>query len=140
MLARLRHDALIERHDQQDCVDRADAGEHVADEVLMPRDIDDPDVRTVGKSQPREPEVDRHPALALLGQAVGIDARQRGDEGGFSVVDMAGSRDDAGRLFGHDARAYRRTAMHSISTFAPRGSAPTGTVERAGLIEAKRSP
>src|SRR5207249_11579019 len=55
---------------------------------------DDPDVRTVGKSQPREPEVDRHPALALLGQAVGIDARQRGDEGGFSVVDMAGSRDD----------------------------------------------
>ena len=43
VLARLRHDAVVGRDDQQHEVDAADAGEHVADEALVAGHVDDAD-------------------------------------------------------------------------------------------------
>ena len=40
--------------------------------------------------EPREAELDRDPALALLGQAVGVDAGERLDQRGLAVVDVTG--------------------------------------------------
>ena len=41
----------------------------------------------------REAEVDRDPPLLLFRETVGIDARQRLDERGFTVIDVAGRAD-----------------------------------------------
>src|SRR5438132_1234943 len=73
VLARLRHDPLVEGDDEEHRVDRADPGEHVADEILMTGDVDDPDVRAAGRAEPREAEVDGHAPLALLAEAIGVD-------------------------------------------------------------------
>ena len=44
VLARLRHDRLVGRHDQHDEVDAADAGQHVLDEPLVAGHVDERDV------------------------------------------------------------------------------------------------
>ena len=80
VLARLRHHSFVERDDQQHRVDRSDTREHVADEVLMAGDVDDTHVAAAGKLEPREAEVDRHAALALLVQAIRVYSGERGDE------------------------------------------------------------
>ena len=46
------------------------------------------------QGEPGEAEVDGHRPRLLLGQAVGVDAGQRLDEGRFAVVDVAGGADD----------------------------------------------
>jgi len=97
VLPGLGHDALIRGHDEHDRVDTADAGEHVADEVLMARHVDDAHVRAAGKREPGEAQVDGHPALAFFAQAVGVDAGERVNERGLAVVDVAGRSDDADR-------------------------------------------
>ena len=45
--------------------------------------------RHLGKS-----EIDRYAAPFLLGQTVGVDARQRFNERGLAVIDMPGGADD----------------------------------------------
>ena len=61
---------------------------------LVPGHVDDADRLAARQRQPGEAEVDRHPARLLLGQPVGIDARQRSDESRLAVVDVAGGADD----------------------------------------------
>ena len=144
VLARLRHDAFVERDDEQDRVHRADPREHVADEVLMSRDIDDAHVRSAREDKPRESEVDRHPALALLAQAIGIHAGERGDERRLPVIDVARGRDDANRTgFGHRPWPASDAPRCTRSPPSRRGAAPppgpsTGPAD--GIRSAPRTP
>jgi len=96
VLARLRHDAVVGRDHQDDDVDARRAGDHVLDELLVPRHVDDADRASVRQLEARETDVDRHPPLLLLAQAVGVDSRQRLDERRLAVVDVAGRADDDG--------------------------------------------
>ncbi len=94
MLARLGHDTLIGGHDEHGKVDTADAGEHVLDEALVPRHVDDPDLLAVGETEPGKAEIERHLALFLFFQPVGIDAGERLHQRRFSVVYVARRADD----------------------------------------------
>ena len=89
VLDRLRHGTLVGGDDEEGGVDAADTGEHVLDEPLVAGDVDDADSLAARQREPREPEVDRHGPRFFLGQAVGIDAGQRFDQGRFAVVDVA---------------------------------------------------
>ncbi len=60
-------------------------------------------LRPPGKFEPGEAEINRHLALALFLQPVGIDAGQCTHEGRFAVIDVPGGADDEGALFGRDA-------------------------------------
>ena len=57
----LRPPALVRGDDEQDQTDRAHAGEHVRDEALVPRDVDEADLPTGRELAPRVAEVDREP-------------------------------------------------------------------------------
>ena len=94
VLARLRHDALVGGDHQHGEVDAAHAGQHVLDEPLVAGHVDDLDRQTVRLLQEREAEVDRDAARLLLGQPVGIDPRQRLDQRGLAVIDVARGADD----------------------------------------------
>ena len=114
MLARLGHDALVERHDEQHGIDRTDPGQHVADEVLVTRDVHDAEVPSIRQTQPGETEVDRHPPLALLAEPIGIDAGERRDERRLPMVDVAGRGDDPGPPRRLGRRAPRHAARVSV--------------------------
>ena len=77
-----------------DLVDAAGAGEHVLDEALVARDVDDADFTARRQRQPGEAEVDSEAALLLLTKAIGVDAGERADERALAVVDVAGGADD----------------------------------------------
>ena len=96
MLARLRHRPFVRRHDEQRRVDPADARQHILDESLVPRHIDDAHRLPGGKRQPREAEVDGHLARLLLRQSVGVDPRQRADKRALAVIHMPRRPDDIG--------------------------------------------
>ena len=93
MLARLRHDRLVGRDDEKHRIDPAGSREHVPDETLVTRNIDerDPDAFPLGVG---EPEVDRDAATLLLGQPVGVDAGQGANQGGLAVIDVTGGSDE----------------------------------------------
>ena len=93
VLARLRHHPFVRRDHQQREVDPAHAREHVLDEALVPRHVDDAHLFAAGQSEPGEAEVDRQPALLLLPQPVRVDAGKGLDERGLAVVNVAGSAD-----------------------------------------------
>ncbi len=57
-----------------------------------------------GQHERREPELDRHAARVLLGQAVGVDAGQRAHERRLAVVDVAGGPERQGRGCGAHGR------------------------------------
>ena len=95
VLARLRHDAIVERHHEQRGIDAAGAGQHRVHEALVARDVDEAQraVRRVGVGVA---EIDGDAAPLLLGQAIGVDAGQRLHQRGLAVVDVAGCADDHG--------------------------------------------
>ena len=93
VLERLRPRALGRVDDEQEEVDAGRAGDHRADEPLVPGDVDDGELRAVGQFERRVAEVDRDAALALLRQPVGVLARQRLDERRLAVVDVTGGAD-----------------------------------------------
>ena len=93
MLAGLRHDALVGGDDDEGGIDAAHPGQHVLNEVDVPRHVDQSERLAVGEFHPGEAEVDGHLALALLLEPVGVDAGQGPDERRFAVVDVAGGGD-----------------------------------------------
>jgi hypothetical protein len=97
MLEGLRHHAVIGSHHQQRMVHIADAGQHVPDEALMARYVDEADDPAFWQRQISEAKVDREAARLLFRQAVGIDAGERAHQRGLAMVDMSGRRDDHGR-------------------------------------------
>ena len=96
MLARLRHDAVIGRHHKDDEVDAGGAGEHGAHQLLVARHVDETERAAIGVTLVGETEIDGDAALLFLGQPIGVDSRQRFDERGLAVVDMACGGDDHG--------------------------------------------
>ena len=100
MLLRLRHHPFIRGYYQQGRVDTSDTGEHVANKILMARDIDNAERFPIWQLQPREAQVDRHAAPLLLGQAVGVRPGQRLDQRGLSMVDVPCGPEDQEALAG----------------------------------------
>ena len=80
MLAGLGHDTLVRGDDQHHRIDPVRAGQHVANEARVARNVDDADLPSARQAHVREAEVDRHSAPLLLGEPVRVDAAQRGDE------------------------------------------------------------
>ena len=100
MFASLRLDAFIGGYDQQHQVDAAHARQHVAHEALVAGDVDEAYANAAavggGEFEVSETDIDRNAAPLFFFQAVGINAGQRFDERGFSVIDMPGGADDDG--------------------------------------------
>ena len=94
VLDRLRHHPVVRGDDQQRVVDAADAGEHVADEALVPRHVDEADQPAAFERQVGETEVDGDAARLFLRQAVGVHARERLHEERLAVVDVSCGGDD----------------------------------------------
>ena len=90
----LRHHAVVGRDREQHQVDAVGAGEHVADETLVPGDVDDAGAPAVRQIERRKAEIDRNAALLLFLQPVGILTGQGLDEAGLAVVDVSGGADD----------------------------------------------
>jgi hypothetical protein len=96
VLARLRHDALVRRDDEQHRVDPRGAGHHPAHEPLVTGHVHHPGRDAAGKRQVRESEIDGDPARLLLGEAVGVDARERAHQGSLPVIDVSGGPENDG--------------------------------------------
>src|SRR5437870_12581170 len=98
MLASLRLDAFVGGDDQQNNVYSTDAGEHVADETFMSRDIDeaeaDRSAARVLKFHVREADVDSDSAALLFFQPVCVNASESFDQRGLTMVDMTGGAHD----------------------------------------------
>ena len=94
VLLRLRPPPLVGRDDEQHEGDRSDPGEHRADEPLVPRDVDEPELASRGERAPRVPELDRQTPALLLVETIGVHPGQPPDQAGLAVIDMAGGRDD----------------------------------------------
>ena len=94
MLACLRHDALVGGNDQQDEVDAGGAGEHVLNEPLVPRNIDDAHSPSTREVEVGKAEVDRHAPALLFFQPIRVDPGEGFDEGALAVVDVPGGADD----------------------------------------------
>src|SRR5690625_4010580 len=94
MLARLRFPALVGSNDETDDRYRTDAGEHVTDEALVPRHVDEGDVPPGRQRRPCESQIDGQSAAVFLFPAVGFDAGEGVDEGALAVVDVPGGPND----------------------------------------------
>jgi len=73
-------------------------GEHVFDEPLVPRDIDNPRLRAVGKIEVGKSQINRNAALFFFLEPIRILSGQRFDQAGFPLIDLAGGADDVGHL------------------------------------------
>ena len=94
MLLGLRHHAVVGGDGEQHEVDAVRAGEHVADEALVARDVDDARPGAVREIEVGEAEIDRDAALFLLLEPVGVLPGERLDEARLAVIDVAGGADD----------------------------------------------
>ena len=94
MLERLRHDAFVGVHDEQQQLHARGAGEHVVQEALVAGHVDDAALDSVVEAQVREPEIERHAALALFDPAIGVRSGERRDERGLPVIDVSRRSDD----------------------------------------------
>ena len=124
MLVRLRLRPLARVDDEQEEVDPGRARDHRPDEPLVPGNVDDREARPVGKLELRVAERDRDPAPLLLGQPVGVGARQRLDEPRLAVVDVPG---------GPQREPRRRHAARQLSTAA--ATAATSSVGDRAAVE-----
>jgi hypothetical protein len=95
---------LVGSDHQHDEVDAADAGEHVLDEPLVPRHIDESKVDPVDLLV-GEPEIDGDPAGLLFLQPIRIGSRQRQHERALPVIDVPRRADDD-RFRGHFLRVF----------------------------------
>jgi hypothetical protein len=106
VLLRLGLPPLVGGHDEHHEADRPHPGQHVPDEPLVARHVDEPDLAAGGERGPGEPQVDRQAAALLLGQPVGVDAGETQDQRRLPVVDVPGGGDDLGEravgAAGHD--------------------------------------
>ena len=93
VLVRLRPRSLAGVDHKQEEIDAGRAGDHRAHEPLVARHVDKREPPAVGQLERRIPEVDRDAARLLLGQPVGVLARQRADEPRLAVVDVTGCSD-----------------------------------------------
>ena len=118
MLAGLRHDAVVGGDHEQHEIDAGGAGQHVVDEFLMPRHVDKAEHGAVRCRQIGEAEIDGNATRLFFLEPIGIDAGQRADQRGLTVIDVAGGSDD------HDAGSGKGAlARRSASAICPGESA-----------------
>ncbi len=126
MLDRLGHDAVVRGDHHQVEVDPRGPGDHRAHEALVAGHVDDGQAPPARERELRVAEGDRDAARLLLGQAVGVDARERGDQRGLAVVDVARRAEGQRGALGPGAhpRAARttRAATSASSSVSVRGS------------------
>ncbi len=101
MLPGLRHHPFVCRHHEQDGVDPSHSRQHVVDEVLMTRDIDNAHHLARGKSQPGKAQIDGHLPLFFLSEPIGIDAREGLHQAGFAVIDVSSCPENPPGRRGH---------------------------------------
>ncbi len=95
MFEGLRHDPVVSSNHEQGHIKACGAGEHVANETFMARDIDDRNsgllnwALELGKA-----EIDGDSALFFGRQLVRIDACEGFDQRGFPMIDMPGRAED----------------------------------------------
>lgn len=94
MLTGLLHDPFIDVNDQQDQVYAADSREHVVNELLMTRDVNDTSHTAVRELEGGEAEVDRNASFLLFFQSISIDAGEFIDQDRFAMVNVSGGADD----------------------------------------------
>ena len=100
MLDRLRHDAVVGGDDDERDVDARCARHHVAHKALVTRHVDHAERASARQHELGEPELDGDAASLLLGEAVGIGAREGAHERRFAVVDVPGGSQNEVRLGG----------------------------------------
>ncbi len=116
MLARLRHRAFVRRDDQQQDVHSAGPGQHVLDEVLVARHVDDGDLQFfISRREAGEPQIDGDASAPLLLPAICIHSGQRFDQGRLAVVDVTRRPDDD--------RSHLRRSSRKRKEFSGRWSA-----------------
>lgn len=103
-------------------LDLRDSGEHVRDEPLMARHVDERDLPAVDLG-PREAEVDGQTAALLLGEAVGPHAGEPLHQRGLAMVDVAGGRYDI------HARAASTSSSSSSGATVQRQDLPLNDFE-----------
>src|SRR6266480_7631447 len=97
MLFRLRHPAVISCDNEQREIDRADARNHVLDEILVPWHIHDPDIeQRIRRAQFKmcKAQFDRDAAQFFFWQAIWIGACERVDERALAVIDVSSCGED----------------------------------------------
>ena len=94
MLLALRHPAVIGGDNEERQIDRADASNHVAHEILVPGNVDNSGMNSAGQIQLGETEVDRDLARFLFGQPVGIGPGKRFDQSALAVIDVTSRGND----------------------------------------------
>ena len=114
VLLALRLPALGGGDDEQAGVDRADAGEHVAQEADVAGHVDEADPCARRQRRVGEAEVDREAAALLLLEAVGVGAGERQHERRLAVVDVAGGGDDPHASAGAEPSASAATRAYVV--------------------------
>ena len=90
MLMGLGHDPFVAVDHQQNQVDAADTGQHVVDEFFVAGNVNHPGMVAIGQVKRREAEVNGDAALLFFFEAVGLNAGQRLDQLGFTMVNVTG--------------------------------------------------
>jgi hypothetical protein len=100
VLARLRLNAFFSGNNQQNQVNPAYTGEHVADETLVPGDIHESEAEVLatcaGKLEVGETEVNGDPSSLLFFQPIGVNSGKRLDQRRFPVINVAGRANNDG--------------------------------------------
>src|SRR6185295_11340393 len=148
MFGRLLPPSLVSRDDKQYGGRGPETGQHVADEPLVSRYIDEGEQLVggpAGQGRPRVAEIDRHAPPAFFGPAVRLHPGQRPDQRRLSVVDVAGRGDDVhfsvtvprGRLGSLWPTGCRRLAGRSVRRSGT-GRVQSGPPRLADRSEAER--
>jgi len=97
VLGRLRHPPPVGGDHEHHRGHRADPGEHVRDEPLVPGYVHERQPLARGQGQPGEPQVDGQPPAPLGFPPVRFHPGQRADQGGLAVIHMTGGGNDLHR-------------------------------------------
>ena len=93
MFLGLRHPAVVRSHHQECEIDRAQSGDHVADEIFMPGNIDDAEEKP-GSARCAKPRSIVMPRAFSSGNRSVSTAGERFDQGGLAVIDVTGGREN----------------------------------------------
>lgn len=99
MFFRLRHYTFIRRDNQKRGVNAAYARQHVRDEIAVTGHVYYADFFAVGEREEAEAEFDGHLADLFFLETVGMSAGKRGDQSGFSVVNVTGGSDNSHKKY-----------------------------------------
>src|SRR5260370_40653198 len=69
--------------------------EHIADDPLVPRNIDNPSAGSIRQSEVSKSKIDRNPALLLLLEPISVLSSKRLDKRSLAMIDMTSSTNDS---------------------------------------------